>query len=89
VPSFRCKGILTDLLDASRDAEAVQRAHHIEGFQDHQIERSLQYFGPGFIHGHLHWHGQRKNIKRSFGMSIGTAPIGQVQRILVKTSTPG
>ena len=37
------QNVSADLLNASGDAVAVQRAQNIEGFEDHQRKRSLQY----------------------------------------------
>ena len=34
--------VAADLLNAARDAVAVQRAHGGEGLQDHQVQRALQ-----------------------------------------------
>ena len=37
------QNISADLFNASSDAVAVLRAQNIEGFEDHQCKRSLQY----------------------------------------------
>ena len=38
--------VVADLLDAARDAVAVQGAHALERLQDHQIERALKDIRP-------------------------------------------
>src|SRR5215469_16667536 len=37
--------IAADLFEPPGDPEAVQRPEDIEGFEDHEIERSLEYLG--------------------------------------------
>jgi len=56
---------LADLLNAARDAVAVERAHGGERFQNHEVESALENFGLG-IDGHelcvvllLLWDGDR------------------------------
>jgi hypothetical protein len=47
------KKVAADLLDASRDAIAVERAEQIKGFEDHQGQGSLEDVGL-FGHGGNH-----------------------------------
>jgi hypothetical protein len=45
--------IATHLLEAPRDAEAVQRSHRVQRLQDHEVQRPLQYFRCFPVHERL------------------------------------
>src|SRR6266853_2852744 len=49
------EGSLRHLFDAARDAVAVERAHHVEGLEHHQVERAVGNVGVRSHMCHLNW----------------------------------
>jgi len=80
--------ISADLLDAPRDAVAVERTQNIESLEDHQCQRALQDVGFLF-HGTAIWVSNRKdgivpfgNNRKVAGADGGRRLIQLLERVL-------
>ena len=50
MPWLRASDPSRDLLDAPRDAVAVQRAHRVQRLEHHQVERAVRNFERRRVH---------------------------------------